>query len=655
MRIQSVRVKNYRSIRDARLSIGDITALVGRNGSGKSTFLSALDLFYNRGDLTEADFFGENMDEEIEVEITFDRLSQSGREEFSPYLEGNTLTVVGVYWLDSGKPEASYHGSSLQNPDFANIRRLSSKREQSTGFNALLDDPRYSSLDRARSADAAEAAMKQWELANPDACVRTRDDGQFFGWTNVGIGRLNPHTQFIRVPAVRDAGDDATDRRGSAITEIMNLVVRSALDADPQLAELRESTQRAFEQIMKSDAGKRLTSLQGDLTASLRSFVPDSAVDLQWEQVPEFSIPQPQAHVRLQEDGYPSTVTRTGHGLQRAFIFTLLQRLAAERRPRKVRDDPTDDDAAQPSDESGAPAAPDVVLAIEEPELYQHPSRQRHITRVFTDLAQPKGSDEATTTQIIYTTHSPLFVELDRFDDVRILRKVESDNGTPKSTGVRTTTLEVVTDELQRAAERDDFTSTSLRARLEAIMTPMVNEGFFADVAVLVEGESDRSAIVGAARAMDIRLDAQGVAVIPCGGKTNLDRPLVIFRSLGIPTYVVWDSDKGKKDAKPGTNRLLLRILGKQETEWPCHVDAESACFETTIEGMLKSEIGSQAFEEHSTEAQQFYGLAGDGSSKNALVMQRTVEKAFAQGHQSTTLKIILEKIMELKAGSASD
>ena len=497
MRIQSVRVKNYRSIRDAELSIGDITALVGRNGSGKSTFLSALDLFYNRGDLTEADFFGEKTDKEIEVEITFSQLSQAAREEFSSYLERNTLTVAGVFRLNSGKTVVSFHGSSLQNPDFTKIRQLPSKSEQSSEFNALLDNPRYSSLKRARSADAAESTMKQWELDNPDACVRTRDNGQFFGWTNVGIGRLQPYTQFIRVPAVRDAGDDATDRRGSAITEIMNLVVRSALDADPQLEELRGSTQQAFARIMESDAGQRLKSLQSDLTIGLRSFVPDSAVDLQWEEIPEFNIPSPYANVRLQEDGYPSTVTRTGHGLQRAFIFTLLQRLATERQPRKMQGDAVDGGSEYPANQSNASARPGVVLAIDEPELYQHPSRQRHIAKVLADLAQPNELNEAATTQIIYSTHSPLFVELDRFDDVRIFSKVEPGADVPKSTVVHTTTLEAVTDELRNAVGRDDFTVTSLRARLEAIMTPMVNEGFFADVTVLVEGESDRAAIFG--------------------------------------------------------------------------------------------------------------------------------------------------------------
>ena len=151
MRIQTVRVKNYRSIRDAELSIGEVTALVGKNGSGKSTFLSALDLFYHRGDLTEADFFDENTDEHIEVEVTFDRLSSTALDEFGSYLEGSTLTVVGVFSLNPREPAVSYHGSSLQNPDFTKIRQLPSKRERTSGFKELLEDPRYSSLKSASS------------------------------------------------------------------------------------------------------------------------------------------------------------------------------------------------------------------------------------------------------------------------------------------------------------------------------------------------------------------------------------------------------------------------------------------------------------------------------------------------------------------------
>lgn len=46
-------------------------------------------------------------------------------------------------------------------------------------------------------------------------------------------------------------------------------------------------------------------------------------------------------------------------------------------------------------------AEPDLILAIEEPELYQHPTKQRHFARVLDALSSGNGvkpSPEATIT-----------------------------------------------------------------------------------------------------------------------------------------------------------------------------------------------------------------------------------------------------------------
>ena len=656
MRIRHLRVKNFRSILDAELSVGDLTALVGRNGTGKSAFLSALELFYERAaPLTEADFHGEDAEQDIEIEISYGELNPVERKKFAPYVEGDTLTVVGVFSLISGKKSASFHGASLQHGAFASIRRIDGRGDRVAEYGRLRQEPGYSTLPSARSADAAEAGMKNWELEHPEECERIRDDGQFFGWPNVGTGRLRPHTQFIRIPAVRDAGEDAADQRGSAITEIMNLVVRSALAAHPKLNDLKERTRTEFTEIMDGDAWPKLEALQGELTDALRSFVPESAVDLRWEQMQELSIPDPQANVRLKEDGYLSTVTRTGHGLQRAFIVTLLQHLASVRQSNgaAATESDAEADTDAESEQPEAPMQPHVILAIEEPELYQHPSRQRHIASVLMRLTQPVDPETRADTQVIYTTHSPLFVGLDRFDDVRILRKRQSTAEGPRATVVQATTLDAVAKHLQEAtASQVDFSAESLRARLQTIMTPMVNEGFFADTAVLVEGDTDRAAITGAARAMDIDLDAEGIAVIPCNGKANLDRPLVIFRRLGIPTYVVWDSDQGEPNSKPETNRLLLRLLKMDEADWPHHVNDTSACFVATIEKTLKEEIGPETYERYEAEAREFYDLPNSQQRKNALAFQRIVEASFRDGPGSPTLKAIVEKITQLKANA---
>ena len=86
-------------------------------------------------------------------------------------------------------------------------------------------------MPSVNSADAVRRELDKWETQNPEQCKPLRDDGQFFGFTQVGQGYLGRYTKFIHVPAVRDALEDATEKRGSSVTEVMDLVVRSALAA----------------------------------------------------------------------------------------------------------------------------------------------------------------------------------------------------------------------------------------------------------------------------------------------------------------------------------------------------------------------------------------------------------------------------------------
>ena len=599
MRIRSLRVKNFRSIKDAELSFGALTALVGRNGAGKSTFLQALDIFYGPSmQVSPEDHFAGDDTQEIEIAITYQGLDHHQQSLFAPYMDAGSLTVARIFSLATPQISGKYYGLRLQNPDFEHIKRLSGKRDRANAFNDFVDShqsSQYSELKRVRRADQADEAMLAWEQAHQDSCQRARDDGQFFGWSGVGRGRLDRFTRFIHVPAVRDAADDATEQRGSAITELMNILVRHSLDNNDEINALKDRARAEYAAIMNEDASQQLTLLQEDLTNTLRSFIPDSGVTLRWNEIPELSIPDPQTDVRVEEDGYVSAVARSGHGLQRAFILAVLQQLATARRPDATAVNEEAPSAEEIQGDTGQFSTPSLILAIEEPEIYQHPSRQRHFASVLWDLSRGGLTGTTSDTQVLYTTHSPHFVGLDRFDEIRVLRKELTIDDGPMATCVHSTAMEVVAKELEKATGSEvQFTAESLEARLQAVMTPIVNEGFFADVAVLVEGESDRSAIIGTARAMGRDLDAEGISIIPCGGKTNLDRPLVVFSNLGIPTYVVWDADKGRSDPKPDVNRRLLRMVGREEVDWPSHVDETSACFECDMEHTVRDEINPE-------------------------------------------------------------
>lgn len=654
MILESIRVRNFRSILDETLYFESLTALVGSNGSGKSSFLRGLHLFYEPSPRIEIeDFYNRDTTAEIIITVTFRDLSPEAQVQFSSYVQGDKLTVERVFVWDSGKVAWKYHGSTLQNPAFQEIRDALAIKDRGKSAREAYERVRtqadFSSLPPWSTLGALPDNLKQWEAGHPDRCTRQRDDGQFFGFREVAQGYLGRFTRFLFIPAVRDASDDSAEGRGSVLTELMDLAVRNALSANDDLVSFKKGIQERYSEIIDPASRAELTTLADRMTKTLKTFVPDSdvRVDLQWLPSPEINIPLPQADVRIIEDGYSSAVSRTGHGLQRAFILTILQHFALAQSAR------TSGGASEEQNQTKQEVRlPNLVLAIEEPELYQHPNRQRHLAKILSQLASGKIPGVAERTQVVYSTHSPLFVGIDRVDQIRLLRKTSHTPDKPKVTRVISTNLDKVAETIWEADGKpsQQYTGETLLPRLQTIMTPWMSEGFFAEIVVLVEGEDDRAAILGVATAMGYDLESNGISVIPCIGKSSLDRPATLFRHLGIPVYVVWDSDKGEKKAKPEDNHRLLRLMGQPAEDWPCQVSEQFACFECDLERTLQDEIGNAEFEQWLQECQESFCIPERRHAiKNPVVVAEVIRIAQQHGRSSVTLENIVNKILAMK------
>jgi putative ATP-dependent endonuclease of OLD family len=203
-------------------------------------------------------------------------------------------------------------------------------------------------------------------------------------------------------------------------------------------------------------------------------------------------------------------------------------------------------------------------------------------------------------------------------------------------------------------------TAETLRPRLHSLMTPWMNEGFFADVVVLVEGEDDRVAIQAVAKLLSHDLEFQGVSVIPCGGKSNLDKAAAVFLALSIPTYVIWDSDGHLKDSPKcdqiravQENRRLLRLMGGWPEDWPNEVAENFACFATNLDLTLQQEIGQTEYDQILADCQKELGISKrDNAKKNPAVISALLEKARSSGRKSETLEQIVEMIVLLKSNT---
>lgn len=658
MKIKEIHVKNFRSILDETLTFEDLTILVGRNGSGKSAFLKALELFYDpssiKTEVTEEDYYAK--DDEIEIAVIYGELSKKAKLEYGSYVDSSDdyklKVILAISWKN-GKPDYSLHGLKLQNPDFKDIRDANKINEKREAYNKLRENKYYSDLPPAfRSFEELNEILDTWEKKNMEdeksenKCILSRDNGQFFGAENVGTGKLGHFTNLILVPAVRDAQEDTEEGKGSSIKELIDLNVRSAQNIIDDLENFTEKVKTDYTKMFGKSTDKKLQNLGKTLSDTLGRYVSDSEIGLQWSKESSVSIKMPEVEIKITEDGHEATVDRVGHGLQRALIFTLLENVFKAQNSNVVSN--INDTSISVEQSNGESDGSGLILAIEEPELYQHPSRQRHFASILSELAGESIENVVDSIQVVYTTHSPLFVNLDSFDKLRILRKTLGSDG-KKITAIRKSSLTDVAESLCRIEKKTDVkgVKSKLRAKLEVLMTPLLNEGFFADVVVLVEGEHDKSIILGTAKAKKEDFDERGIAVIPCGGKGNLLRPAIIFKQLGIPVYLIWDLDQSGTNDK--INASFLRFIEENENTDSDFVGSKGACFADKIEVTFKNNIGDELYDRLMAEECRNFEIDIDDGIKNTVIAKNIIIEASKEGFEAEFINDTVSEILNLR------
>jgi putative ATP-dependent endonuclease of the OLD family len=449
----------------------------------------------------------------------------------------------------------------------------------------------------------------------------------------------------------------------------MDLIVRSALHSHREIKELQDETARRLKALTNPSALPQLADLATDLTGTLRSFYGNTAVALDWQEGDIFSLPLPRAILEVNDDGFQTSVDRCGHGLQRAMILTLLQHLA--KASLLSNNDATNNDADStdagvtetPPVKEHQQIVPSMILAIEEPELYQHPTKGRHMARVLWDLAHGRLPGVVQSTQVLFATHSPYFVQMERFDDIRLVRRSRANPHEPRETLIRAVALGEIAKKLEVANQYPSgtFLPETLRPRLH-IINSMVAEGFFCDVAVLVEGPSDGPALEAAAGLKGINLAAEGIAVLCVDGKSKLDKPTTILSAFGIPTFTMWDCDE-----KNGTvtadhakqNRALQRLVELEESEITdavSRIGVNFACHRINLEETLKSEIGHDVFRRHLDTAKNRFGISRDNEAeKTPAVMREVLRLAADESFISQTMGRIVDAILALKHSQSAE
>ncbi|MDA7949612.1 MAG: AAA family ATPase [Hyphomicrobiaceae bacterium] len=74
MKIERLKVKNFRNIKKVDITFNDFTVIIGQNGAGKTTLIESIDKFFNKtAKMTDSDFYRFKTRNPIEIEILFSR------------------------------------------------------------------------------------------------------------------------------------------------------------------------------------------------------------------------------------------------------------------------------------------------------------------------------------------------------------------------------------------------------------------------------------------------------------------------------------------------------------------------------------------------------------------------------------------------------
>jgi predicted ATPase len=184
-----------------------------------------------------------------------------------------------------------------------------------------------------------------------------------------------------------------------------------------------------------------------------------------------------------------------------------------------------------------------LVILIEEPELYLSPPGQRHLHRLLRRLSA-RGRN-----QILYSTHSPTFLGVDRLDELVLVRHDER-------TGTKLLQPDALPEKL----------AFRMRSEFDAERA----EIFLSRAVLFVEGRTEKQAFPFVFEALGYDADQEAIVIVDCAGKGNMPLYADVCNACGIPYVIVHDRDAPRgvepAEAERIANEAIRRVAGRRRS-----------------------------------------------------------------------------------------
>jgi energy-coupling factor transporter ATP-binding protein EcfA2 len=464
--LTTVRCQNFRCLQDVEIPLDKLTAIVGPNGSGKSAILRAIDLAAGP------------------VWPSLQRLRQP--HDFTGYDDSLELAVT-----------VGFERPFITEPDRLGTReqihalRVRCRPYRRRTGKAVAGDPNF-------DYDPLDAIGEV-----PLACIAAAGGRPRDRRPHRVTAELRDHVACVLIDHRRAVSQHLPGTRGSVLSRLLAPALKHLDQPMPEgdgrtrRQHYRERYEHANE-ILRSPYLRGVEEIIETTTRRTLGFAGNGAAHPKVSfQLSDPVNPYSSLRLVYSEDGLDFPADEVGLGVQSAIVVGIFEALR------------------QTNGSVG-------TVLIDEPEMYLHPQAQRHFHNVLVDLVEHGD------TQVIYSTHSPVFADATRFESLRLARR------RPGSC----TTVAHVSD-----AQKSQLSTSKQAIKLQTEYDTARAETLFADGVLLVEGKADLIAARAVASRMKTDLDARNLTVMECGGKASIPFHAGLCQALRIPVCVLYDDD----------------------------------------------------------------------------------------------------------------
>ena len=558
---------------------------------------------------------GSARSEEISVAVSFSELSADEKVLYSDFLDGDGRLTLERHFAEPGP--GTYLGTRLANEDFSKVRNL--PKGHRDAFNELVDTGAHEGLHKASGKDEALEQMEAWEKANPEKCQVVEQEIRFPLLPSSDPSSIAAHLHFVLVGATEDPTTHLEEgRTAGAIGQLIQESVKTdQLKTD--LQQVADSAAGSIKEVLEEHS-HGFEAILEEVGQVIDRFAPGFSLRFAWNEVKPTagSVPAVQVSVAT-DDGLTTDLQYQGQGVQRSLMYGVLTA------------------QAEANDSGGAGKT--LLLAIEEPEAFQHPLSARVLSRTLTELASRNY-------QILLSTHSPHLIHPTAIDGIRLFQRIQADDY-GFETSIHPFSLDEMARELSEATGNHEITAVTLAARLHANLETRILEGLFARACVLVEGDEDEGLIRAACSLKKLDLDEAGVAIIQARGKNAMPLLTAFFRHAGVEVYPVFDLDRGKPENEQSrwAEKAIQLLLNESEEQLSGNqVRPAFAHWNDDLGCCVEEEIGDP-FQTLLDEVSAELGYLPSQGRKVAPVLKEVIGRAAALGHTSQSLNDLTEQI----------